>query len=298
MLNNIKNIYHDIEAPVRLFSILKKQLAITKGTILILDVDRNIYLPWASTGLDPTTMHRLRLTDKELRSLVISDNGNYRLVTGKQLDIFKPYFSIREFSILERVLLLPISYNHKPIAFLLMTDSLLFEYGENEISEFFKKVHEPIRSLIVASRQEKLERLQYNLYYSKANVLEELSKMVQYAYTAQKHLLTISLPLDSIINHILETISDAEPYRVKEDVIKILASMIPGNGKVFPAKENNVILALSQKTTPNPKLLIHQMIFALKGFFHLLEGLPDVDYQVRIYPQDGDNVNDLLTGLL
>ena len=113
-----------VELPSRLFTTLRKRLSLTKSALLLYDPMRLEYAPWASHGFDQTTLHRMRIPLGANETFNALANGDPLEVTNPaQRAAFQRFFSSREFSVLERIILCPYIFEDTLVGVLLITEA-------------------------------------------------------------------------------------------------------------------------------------------------------------------------------
>lgn len=291
----IENLDRDFEAPVRLFSLLKKDLLIEKGAILLYESEQESFLPWGITGFDETTQHRLRIPGNLIQDIIEKNLSSRFFIDTDGKNRLKPFFSIREFSMLDSLLVFPFFSEDALIALLLITESPICSETADTLKTLHDTIHTAVVFLLVSSRVQRLKKLQGKIAVEDNITIEhEVRNLAERADAHQKQLLLVLFSAGVLIEHIIGSISDAQPYRIKQDIRRILSSMVPDEGAVFRLKGDRFLLCFLAKTTPNPKLLVYQISLALRQFFSDLSDVPDVEYKAKQYPVDGDNILNLL----
>ena len=78
----------DVELPSRLFTVLKDALGIARGALLLYDPLRMVYAPWASCGLDQTTLHRMRISLGAVGSLYSRRHSRFLATRFRTVNAF------------------------------------------------------------------------------------------------------------------------------------------------------------------------------------------------------------------
>jgi len=294
----VLSLERSVETPALIFPILKKHLSVKKGAILLLDRNEDTFYPWAHTGYDKTTSHRLRIPGEIVRKYPELLEGDPVLMGKEELNILKPFFSIREFDLISASWICPFVFNGEVIALFMINESPLCTEKSNLI-EVFKQIAFKVSPILHSSREEKFDGLdQEEPLPEKEEIYEEVSKMIEAASSSNKKILLIVFSVDSMIEEILREAPDADPFRIWRDIVRIISNMTPDNGKLLVIDKNNLLLMIAGKSVLNEKLLLHQINTAMKDYFHLKGTLPVVQPAVRMYPDDGEDSTELLEGII
>ncbi len=262
------------------------------------DSTSGMFLPWASTGYDKTTGHRLRLPSNLLEEISILSENKPKLIKKSSLDLFKQFFSMREFSILERMAIVPLRYDDQTAGILLITDAGILSLSDDEVVQILTDISNEAGNILFSSRQQKLEKLQFSDKEQSIDPYQTLSAYIEDAKSSGKHVRILLIDLTNFENQLKDTLQDADAFRINQDLYKIVASMIPEQGEVIHIAYSKLLIFLPGRTLIDPNLLLHQMKLALKRFFHVQDDLPEIESFVRSFPEDGEDENELLKGLL
>lgn len=104
----MRRIPRDPGAPARLFDLLRGQLSIEKGALLLREMETGRYSPWIQSGYDYTSRRRLRIPESRVR-------GIFR-ASGSQPAVYEPgdwgdmteFFSLRDSTMRDHLLLAPL----------------------------------------------------------------------------------------------------------------------------------------------------------------------------------------------
>ncbi|MEW5814337.1 MAG: hypothetical protein AB1798_02935 [Spirochaetota bacterium] len=286
-----------IEYPVNLFGVLKKHMQISKGALLLLDTEQGMFIPLAITGFDKTTHHRLRLPGNLDGLIEEYEDSKVKIYPRDKLTLLRPYFSIREFAILEKALIFPFTHTGKLLSLLLIVESSLPD-SDDELSKLFDALSPLVSPNIYASRFDKFNKLASMQMEKSADLHNEVKTMINTAEAAGNEMILLVITIENLISTILAGSQDADGYRVKNDILRILSAMVSGTGKVFTLDNDRLLFLISGKSVHNEKLLLHQIFLALKSFFRKINEMPELLHAVRKYPQDGRDAVTLLNGLL
>ncbi|MCK4541044.1 MAG: hypothetical protein KAU17_02300 [Spirochaetales bacterium] len=273
-----------MDAPEKLFTLYADFFNIHKGALLILDREDNQLVCWASKGLDPTTRHHL-IVPPEI--VLLNDDPLPRSCVKDELEPFKSFFSIREFSMLEHLHLLPLALDGKIFACFFIIDASPFpESLDTRFSEISSLLH--TTGVILSESQ------LFSILHIEGTEISALTDL----FTAMDFHIDQAREKDDCLHFLILPLKitkeegDVEYYRIKQDILKILSSLVSGVGEVYIYKKNFVLLLVSGHLMNDMDLLTHQIFQTMQGYFN--EQMPLLDAIIRSFPVDGDTAESLL----
>jgi len=299
LLSRITSLSGRIESVAELFSLVRDFFKLSKSAILLYDHLRMVFSPWASAGLDQTTLHRLRIP--------LGFNNNFNRVANGEVLVFKesgqikefnPFFSARENSAINQLIFVPFIADSKLIAILLI---IKMETIINlETPGILKEVSLAAAPHIYQAREKKLGNLSGD---GKTVTFESLQsrvdELIDKCEKRNRSLVLIKISIEHLINTVLKYNEFIDPFRLKEDLYRITGSLLADIGEVFRLDANNLILLVSEMQITDPALLLHQLAISLATFFETLktEQSMGFDEKIMVYPEDGDSSEKLLSDL-
>ena len=289
------------DTPLYLFSFLKKELGIEKGSLLLLDPEKKVYFPWAITGYDETTNHRLRIPYELLQSILTTEEEPVFILSTLDNDTnqekIKKYFSLREFSILERLLFLPLEINDEVFGLLIATSAKSFS-SEDELLNLLKENQEKISNIIYQSRADHLFSTSVSSLKEKDEAITTVSHLIATLPHTSTGLVLFVFDLNKIIKQILKNNEDADSLRIREDVLRILTPMISENGSIVTLDTLQLLIVIPKSRLRRNDLFAHQIASAIKGYFSLPNSAPNPISHIKAFPDDGTNAEELLSDIL
>ena len=282
-----------------LFSLIRDFFKLSKSAILLYDPLRMVFSPWASTGLDQTTLHRLRIP--------LGFNKNFNRVANGEVLIFKesgqikefnPFFSARENSAINQLIFVPFIADSKLIAILLIIkmDTII----NLETPGILKEVSLSAAPHIYQAREKKLGNLSSTgKTVTSESLQSRVDELIDKCSKRKISLVLIKISIEHLINTLLKYNEFIDPFRLKEDLYRITGSLLADIGEVFRLDSNNLILLVSEMQITDPALLLHQLAISLGTFFEILktEQSMGFDEKIMVYPEDGDSSEKLLSDL-
>lgn len=288
----IEEIRASAEAPVRFFSEYARAAGLNKGALLLYDSERELYAPWAITGFDVTTTHKLRIplfTVNDHFSPLTAFRGN-----REKAEFLRDYFSVREFDSIEELLVIPFHRNDSVIGLLLIAEA---RCSYDDQVDFLLSKLDVLSSFMYESR-ELFYTKPAGTVYSHDQAYDETEALIEKTRREQNNLLVIKLDIQSIIEHLSSRLDRADSYRLRKDVLSLISSMVRGSGKVIHSTDSHAILLIETKSLTQGRLLLHQIYNRLNGFFSLNEALPALSSSERVLSRDGDTAKSLLEGFI
>ncbi len=241
-------------APLRLFARFRKSLGIKKGALLLPDPDGAYFSPWSSIGFDRTTEHRMRIPESRVPAQE----------EVPELSEFRPFFSVREFSMLEEMYLYPFIRDNTAVALLLITDSPYLRKNRPYLSIICAAVSDPVSGLIYENREERMRSARYQAAFSLdelASHLEELEK------GSRQGLQLVLLSANQAVGALVQEGEASDEYRIRQDVIRVVSAMVSGIANIADAGGGRILLALYDGGKSDLDLLLHQLSYQVGEIF-------------------------------
>ena len=266
VLSRLKKLKAGIETPGRVFSLLKEEISFEKGSLLLEDTALSTYIPWALTGYDKTTAHRLRFPTELLESLFVEETLSPKILDKIDTVNLKQYFSIREYGLLERILLHPFSHDGIMVGFLLIAET----NNTPNLEELRFTLHElspHISTILYKSRKEILHNIPSVSGKKDNNSVKEIVEELKLYREKGKHTLLLTFSIDKAVQLLHDKIKDADPFRFRQDIYAILSTMISDSGGVWRINSGTLLLLFSGTAIHDEKLIIHQLTVSMNDLF-------------------------------
>ncbi len=272
-------------APVRIFALFRHALAIKKGALLVPDPDGAYFSPWSSVGYDQTTEHRMRLSES-------------RLPRGEQsgnLEEFRSYFSVREFSMLEEIFLYPFVAEDTTVALLLLTDSPYLRDDRRYLSVICAAVSDAVAALIFDNREERIRSARYQASFT----IEELGNHVDELAQEEREATTfVMLSATKAVGALVQEGDKADEYRLRQDVIRVISAMVSGIASIADMGDGRVLLALYDGEKYDLDLIVHQLSHQVGELFPEMAGEEKFTVETLPSPPAEGSVVDHLRSLV
>ncbi len=296
-----------IEIPIDIFNLCKEYLDIRKGALFLREdsgspiegKETSYFAPWVAEGFDETTMRRLRFPSSFIdnHTELFSEAS---FATDGGVSAFSPFFSFREYAVLNSIVIIPFLRNGRIISFLFIVDSpVLSEMSEHVSSRFFSRASQKIAEILSRMREERLSILNaVDEEPETKNVFDAVDKLIALSSFRNKRMSLIVFDVASFTELISRGKPGADAFRLMRDVLGILRSIVSGMGDAFMLDDRRALVVYGSRSLKTDELLLHRMQETLKYFFRLDEQLPNDVFLIRRYPEDGSSSGSLLAGVM
>jgi hypothetical protein len=250
----VEAITPSMTAPVRLFARFRQSLVIKKGALLLPDPDGAFYSPWSSVGFDRTTEHRMRIPEG-------------RVPAEEEVpdpEEFRPFFSVREFSMLDELYLYPFVRDDAVVALLLVTESPYLRSNRPFLSVICAAVSDTVSNLIYENREERMRGARFQAAFSLeelASHLEELKK------EDREELQLVLLSANKAVGALVQKGEANDEYRIRQDVMRVVSTMVSGIASIADVGDGRVLLAMYDGGKNDLDLLLHQLSYQAGELF-------------------------------
>ncbi len=272
---------------------LADELDLEKAALLLPDYDDDVYVPWASTGLDATSIHRLRIPADDVHDLVNATEAGVAWV-GEPAQEFAPYFSRREAAMLDHLLVFPLVDDGEPRAVLIVTESSFFEEFSDSLSLILAAVSEPAAQTISRHRLTYEQIMRQAIAFKPAEIGIVADRVAARVSEAR----VLSIDLADVVAQISTSAQHIDSFRVWEDVIRVLASLFASSGSVCDARDHRAIVVLHAGHEEDSALIVHHCAASLRHYLPELKAVPVLRYSETSYPADGASLPDLIGSML
>jgi hypothetical protein len=290
IINSITSISSGLEFPSILFTQLKNEFHIRKGALLLPEEEYH-FVPWAKTGFDRTTSSRIRIPETIINR--IKENETYHIIEllNSEIEIMSDYFSFREFSVTKSLLMAPLFFQNQLVAIVFITEGEILNQSFQEKEKLFSSLSEKAGPLLFGKRESILNKME------EFDQDEKTSQKIIETYI-EKHknssFILLSIKLNNLIDIILNTKENSIGYRIKQDILRLIKTLISQKGKVIDNGKNSVLLLLSDSRIEEAELFVHQIGLSLNYFYKINNDKFKPEYTIKKFPNDGNTAEELL----
>lgn len=286
LLYQISLLPESFSAPALLFALLKDRFALKSAALLLYDPRRLVFAPWASTGFDTTTRHRLRLPLGLNEEFNRAARGEVVVLTDAQLQGFKGFFSAREFSALAHVVLVPFVHSQRLIGLLLIAQMGLALSDKS--LELLRAVAQPAAALIHQAREKAQQPEGAEPGNGKLPLSDEVQAVMQTCRREGNPLILMRLSLEDLLSKVLQRHPYLDGFRLREELQEYCSSLFRVIGKVHALKPRELLVLIHGMRQADPPLLTRQLEISLRSFIRDLSDTAEIDFdeKVRIVSED------------
>lgn len=291
-----------IDFPGRLFSLLKKYLYIEKGALLLLESTQKQYVPWALCGFDETTHHRIRLHFSVINNLEGLTRGEITLLEKEELVPLQHYFSLREFGLISRMLLCPLSCDNKLVGILMIADPMPYQNEKENFLAICQLIKIRAGKLLFQTRESSVNKLLKDRDESLENTLQKGGEFLDKQKNRNAECLVMIINSSGFLEQITAINKELDPFRIKQDITNIFKTLVSENGFAGALEKNYFLLIFSGESVVDVDILFHQIGIALQSFFKNQKEAPRLEQKGEFYtPQSQEEgrvfINKLFQGL-
>ena len=264
---------------------------IRKGALLLFDENSGMFVPRAFTGYDRTTENRLRVP----ADIVENQMHPGSVWVSEDNEPLKPFFSMREYAVLETVVFASVVHDGSILALFLITECDTI--SDDGFADALSAAAKGVAKKLYASRMSGREALTDDVFDG-TDPETLVQGLIDAAIKQEKILFLFPLSINAAVSALSNAADRSEPYRIAQDITRILSSMVSGIGELIRITSDLHLLAVTSRSTLSPELYQHQIGQAVATFFHgEPANIPLFAGSVLRYPEDGTNSRTLLSSL-
>ncbi len=203
-------------------------------------------------------------------------------------EILRPYFSVREYDDTPSFGFVPFRLEQRTEALLLFTAADITAYTETLASSM-----DELAPLITGAR---LKSFQDGHIVPSMEMRSATEKELQKADREQRTLLFLYIDFTFLLRPIEELCPSLESYSLYLELLRLTARYFRNSGTTIAAGGNSAIVILESKRAKKGRLLIHQLLQHIRGYFSPDITFTEPYYQEKYYPSNGEIADDFLEG--
>ncbi len=268
ILSGIQDLPGGLQAPAQLFGLLAENLDLKRAAILLPDYDDGTFVPWASLGFDTTTLQRMRMAKDDIATL--GERGPAGVVwEGIEIKRFAPYFSHREATMLEQLLILPFTSGEQTHAVILIAESPYLTGRQEILRIVLAAVAQAAATLVSEQRHERARVLGHAVTFKRDEIGVVVDRVTSRTGEAPTILL---IELSDVVSQITTANQHSDSFRVWQDVLRAMATLFASTASVCDAGSNRVLALIHSSTSDDFSLMAQQIAATLWSFFPELGG--------------------------
>lgn len=293
--SDTKKLCNGFEYSRTLFELLCRDLDIKKGALLIPDKDSSIFFPVSSLNADVTTTRHLRIE----RNILETQFHNYNeIITNNdnRIKLFKQYFSIREFSALNSLMLVPFYIGGLLSALLFIVDP---KKEKIEIAREISLNSEKLIIKLLNSRKPFSTISKEEKKHINENPVIVLQNFMDNNISEYITILIVTMELKYLKNAIIDMLPNTDSFEISNNIVSSIKRLISNSGKLVKIFPDKYVLFYKIKSGTTPGLILHQINLAISSFFNLSVSLPEIEVDIRTFPASGTNsAESILEGII
>ena len=283
-------------SPIYAFEEICESYRLKRSALLIIDHSGDVFVPVASSGFDVTTQRRLRIPSQILKQ-------NHRLVVGETITIgregmtfLEPFFSVREFALVEALRLIPLRHGRMLFGILLH----IAHSGEENVTRLddLKRAVVERESTVYAEYTGRLSELPVApAEFRDIDVSLLLGDELASAVTKDTRLLCLLLRISALIASFDAVSVQVNHLRIRDDIARILYSFVFDGGFLAPCKPDELLLCIRTRHVADTGFVLQHIESTLSDFY---PSLVHVTHAIRAsawFPDDASDTGELLRKL-
>ena len=246
-------------------------------------------------GLDRTTEHRLRIPVPELTERILSGHAAATILKGNGLRACKPYVSQREYDRVERIALVPFGGGGRLYGLLVIASSPFLSTSSTVLDVAFSAIARPVSAILLENREARLQSGRDR------TILDESELQAMAAETPapeRGRAVLLRFDIDALVERIGAGVEDLDRYRIRQDVLRVIAVMVAEVVTVGNSAAGKVILIVASDEALNPAMVLQQISLKLCELFDEIETPPDLNATIRTVDHESEGVDEALSELL
>ncbi len=181
-----------------------------------------------------------------------------------ELSEFRPFFSVREFSMLDEMYLHPFVRDDTAVALLLIADSPYLRKNRPYLSIICAAVSDPVSELIYENREERMRSARYQATFSPDELASHLDDLDE---VSRKRLQLALLSANKAVGVLVQEGESSDEYRIRQDVMRVVSAIVSGIASIADVGDGRIILALYDGGKNDLDLLLHQLSYQVGELF-------------------------------
>jgi len=290
IISSLSSISSGLDFPSTLFTRLKNEFHINKGALLLPEEDFH-FVPWAETGFDRTTSSRIRIPRDIIEEIKRQKKCSILELFDSEMEVMSDFFSFREFSVTDYILLAPLFSEKQLVAILFITEGDILSKSKEEKQFLFRSLSDKAGPLLFSKRESILSKMEG---FSHGDDTDEIAIDSFIKKHNSSSFILLTLQLNGLIDIILDKEKNSIPFRIKQDIMRLLKTLVSNKGEVINSDNNSVILLLNGSRIEEAELFVHQIGLSISYFYKITGNHFKPEYSVKKFPEDGNSAAELL----
>jgi hypothetical protein len=264
VLAGIGSIGSGIDAPYLVFGILADLLGLKSAVLLLPDHADDTLVPFCSRNIDFDTLSRMRIDADSLRRFPAGP----LLVRSEEIDLIRPYFSVRSADSIERIALIP--FGRIDDGLLIITKSKLLDLPGDSFEIMASTLKDALAKMIQNSRTAILRNISPVFILSNQEFPGKINQAMNYEDS-----LLLGLPKVQLHSIIESAAPGIWKRSLERDCLRVFGSIVQDDGSVSMDSDYYYLL-FDHIDDLDVNLICEQLEFALRQAFST--PLPGLDF--------------------
>lgn len=221
------------------------------------------------------------------------DDGRTAVIEKDNLQQLQPYFSSREFALIDALRIIPFLAGDRLVSALLLIDSQSQPYATDAsdieaaspaIAAKIDGARAILGSGASATRQEALR--------------SRLTEVLTEAEGAAVHVTVARINLDRVAAELMGDSTSADVYRFKRDLAGALSTMVSGSGELLSLGEHSALLVVQSKNPYSERLLAHQFAEGVRTLVADPPPLSELTDRTWQFPNGASSIDEVIDSIL
>ncbi len=209
----------------------------------------------------------MRVASEDAQELLSRSPAGY-VWQGDDLTRVAPYFSRRETTAIRQILVFPIGTAEATDAMLIVAASPYLESGQEFLRVILAAIAEPSARAIANNRSRVTRRLA-NAVVFKIEDLDTVAERI--TGRIDEPIIVATLEIGDAISQIATTSAHIDRYRIRRDILQIIASLFATTATTIDAGNQKTLLLLHGDQVDDIELIAHHVSASLH---HMMPELP------------------------
>ncbi len=242
--------------------------------------------PWAVDGFDTTTRYRMRLPHEVVAELLPIDTTSTAITIRTSVaGIFKPFFSLRDWSLCNSVLFFPYRHAGELVAVLVVGATPYFDGHEDVLRVILASTERAVTKLLFDNRTRRLNGVSPPIVFFGKDAGPALER------EAERHgetgIVCIEFEFSRVVDRIRGEHNDLVEHRVIQDIVRVIATMLGDNGVVTVPAHSRVVVAFRESSL-DAELFAHHVRHTVPDLFATVLPNTELPFVIHTFEPGSD----------
>lgn len=279
-LSAVEALPRDFTFLIRVFDKLGRFRKSDGAALLMPEEVARTLVPMSTEGLDGTTKRRLRLPAKLIKAIT---TRQLDAVHGTAMMPFEPYFSIREYSAMDRLLVAKVMSGTDVAAAFLLT------YEQSRPESASDHDHALLLSLLSLFSRVRIAGLdvlrRIGTVEPVVGETDSVLSILRQSAEDDAHAVLVKLDLERILSILTPDSPSLDRYRYRHTLLGLFSAVVPYHRPALPVP-GELLLTFANKSLHDANLILAHIDNILKSLFADFETIRTAVLQIATYSQE------------